>query len=142
MAAWWGNNLLCVQMAVRGQRVVRLSQLVRRWPGKITVSRARTTGDGFDTAKAVEAMVRIASRPYGFWRLFSMALSHTLLGLHLCPPSRNDWEKSNWPPVCSQSYSMACRSGRFDPCPHRADNSTEPSDLFDSPAMHPLFTLV
>ena len=72
MAAWWGDNLMCVQMTSSPNRIVRLSTLVRQWRGKITVSWAM---GNFDQARAVEVMVRIASRPYGWWRLLLMGLS-------------------------------------------------------------------
>jgi hypothetical protein len=150
MAAWWGNNLMCVQMTSQDQRIVRLSALVCRWPGKITVSRAmpsptnrsKTGRHVYDRARAVEVMVRIASRPYGWWRLFLMGLSHTLLGAHICPQSENDWEKSKWPPVCSQSVAMATRAAGADPCPKLADRSTEPHNLYESKFYEPLYTLV
>jgi hypothetical protein len=149
MAAWWGDNLMCVQMTASPGRIVRLSELVRRWPGKITVSRAfpkptlnYQNAVTFNRKKAVEVMVRIASRPYGWWRLLLMGLSHTLLGVHLFPPSENDWEKSKWPPVCSQSVSMATRAAGADPCQNVADRSTEPHDLYESEFYEPLYTMV
>jgi hypothetical protein len=142
MAAWWHGNLMLVQMTSSPDRIIRISEVVKRWPGKCIVSRAVPKSKAFSRDKAVEVMIRIAGRKYGWWRLFFMGLAHTLLGRRLAPRSNKDFEKSKWPPVCSQAVSMATRAAGDDPCPHMADRSTEPADLYESKFFKPMYILV
>lgn len=142
MAAWWGRNLMVVQMTSTPQRIVLLSEYVKRWPGKITVSRA-LVGPGFHCESAVSRMVKITERRYGWIRLALLGLANTFTGGLLWPnPIDDDTTVSNLPPVCSESYSRAMRLSGFDPCPNRPDSRTEPHHLFESPRLKPLFTLV
>ena len=66
MAAWWNRRLMCLEtLQGRGGRAVLLSNLVRENPGQIDVYAAGATGEPFDRAAAVEAMIEITGRPYG-----------------------------------------------------------------------------
>ena len=142
MAAWWHGNLMLVQMTSSPDRVVRLSEVVKRWPGKCVVSRAMPSNRRFSRGKAVEVMIKISARKYGWWRLFLMGFAHTLLGRAIAPRSHKDCERSKWPPVCSQAVSMAVRAAGVDPCPKLADRSTEPVDLYESEFYRPVYILV
>jgi hypothetical protein len=90
----------------------------------------------------VGVMIRISARKYGWWRLFLMGIAHTLLGRLLAPRSHKDFEKSKWPPVCSQAVAMSLRAACADPCPHLADRSTEPVDLYESKFYKPVYNLI
>jgi hypothetical protein len=141
MAAWWGENLMCVQMTASPDRIVLLSDYVKKWPGTITVSRPLVPRS-FRRKEAVDRMVRITERPYGWVRLFVLGFAHTFTGNLLYPNAADDDQKSKWPPVCSESYSRSMRLSGFDPVLDRPDSRTEPNHLFESPRMRPLFTLM
>jgi len=140
MACKWCDNLLVVQMTSSPDRIVLLSDVVRKWPGKIIVSRPL---GNFNRVDAINTMVRITEKPYGWVRLFLLGLSHTFTGGLLWPnPIDDDTAVSDLPPVCSESYSRAMRLAGFDPCLKRPDSKTEPHHLFESDLMKPLFILV
>jgi len=142
MAAWWGDHLVCVQMQAASDRMVLLSEYVKRWPGKIIVSRALVPV-GFNRKKAAQSMVGITEKKYGLVRLLLLAFANTLTGGLLYPNVSNaDSDESKWPPVCSEAYSRAMRTNGFDPYPSRADSRTEPHHLFESNRLKPLFILV
>ena len=141
MACWWDKNLLVVQMTASPTRIVLLSEDVRNWPGKITVSRP-LAGQGFKRLGAVDRMVRITEKPYGWMRILLLGLTHTLTGGLLWPNPGDDDKGSKWPPVCSEAYSRSMRLSGFDPVIGRADSRTEPHHLFESNRMKPLFTLI
>jgi hypothetical protein len=140
MAAWWGNNLLVVQMTASPDRIVLLSDYVKKWPGSITVSRPITDYTECIPA-AVERMVRITEQPYGWMRILLLGIAHTFTGGLLYPNVPDDERGSKWPPVCSESYSKAMRLGAgFDPCLDRPDCRTEPHHLYESDRLLKLFT--
>ena len=142
MAAWWGENLMVVQMTADPNRIGLLSDYVKKWPGKITVSRAKVKR-GFNRNYAVQEMVRITEKRYGWLRILFLGLTHTFTGGLLWPnPEDSDSVVSSLPPVCSESYSRAMRLSGFDPVIGRSDSRTEPHHLFESDRMKPMFTLV
>ena len=142
MAAWWGNNLLVVQMTSSPDRIVLLSDYVNKWPGHITVSRPITDYPEC-IPSAVERMVRITELPYGWMRLLVLGFAHTFTGGLLYPNVPDDkYQDTKWPPVCSESYSRCLRLAGFKPCPGKPDCRTEPNDLFESERLLKLFTLV
>ena len=132
MAVWIGDTLYAVQMTSLENRVLQLSLLVKRWPGKIYWSHAVHSNAGQWRKRASEAMLRIIQRSYGFWWLLLLGFSQTMLGCRLMPVNKNDFAKSKWPAVCSQAYSQAVRSTGHDPCRKRADKNTRPCDLIES----------
>jgi hypothetical protein len=140
MAGWWCNRLLCLEMISRyGCRAVRLSQLVERYPGRIDVYPAQSWS--FDRELAVRGMVDLLGRPYGWWTVFKMALTHAPI-VRWFMPARDDDESDGGPWVCSSSVSRAYRQAGLDPVPNLADRATEPGDLARSAAFSYRFTLV
>jgi hypothetical protein len=139
MACWWGKNLLAVQMTSSPQRIVLLSELVRKWPGKITVS---TPNGRIDKSAAVDTMVRITERPYGWVRIVLLGLAHTFTGGLLYPNVPDDqYQDTKWPPVCSEAYSRACRINGYR-VSDRPDCRTEPHHLYESHRLTKCFVLV
>ena len=130
-AVWWLGQLMCVQETSIEPHFLALSELVRRWPGKIDVYRPSFKSDE-DRQRCVWMMVRIARRPYGWFNLIRVALHHLPIVWRLLPKDSDDWESSRWPPFCSMAVSMADRYGDLDPCPHKSDRLTEPGDLAES----------
>lgn len=141
MACWWGRNLLAVQMTSSPQRIVLLSELVRRWPGIITVSRPNDFGK-LARWDASNTMVSITEQPYGWMRILLLGLAHTFTGGLIYPNVPDDqYQNTKWPPVCSEAYARACRLNGFK-VSERPDCRTEPYHLYDSPRLRKLFVLV
>ena len=139
MAAWWNRRLMCLEtLQGRGGRAVLLSNLVRECPGQIDVYAA--TGEPFDRAAAVEAMIEITGRPYGWWSLLLVALVHLPVVRLLVRPNTDDAANGSLL-FCSQAVARACRAGGVDPVPRLADRATEPGDLARSALFHYRFTL-
>lgn len=142
MACWWGENLLAVQMTSAPQRIVLLSELVRKWPGIITVSRPDVNHESWNPLGAVDEMVRITELPYGWMRIILLGLAHTFTGGLLYPNVPDDqYQNTKWPPVCSEAYSRACRLNGFKPC-DLPDCRTEPCNLYESTRLRKMFVLV
>ena len=141
MAAWWNRRLMNVEMTSGGGRAQLLSNLVERWPGVIDVYRANAGRRRFSREAAVEAMIAITGKRYGWFNLLKAATFHLPLLRFMVHPDEDDGEESNLPPFCSQAVSMACRRGGVDPVPNLADRLTEPADLSRSPFFAYRFTL-
>ncbi len=142
MAGWWNDRLMCVEMTDGGGRAQLLSNLVEQWPGSIDVYQANAIRRRFSRRRALDAMVNITGRRYGWLNLARAALLHLPIVRFLVPPEIDDRESSGWPPFCSQAVSMADRAGGVDPMPNLADRLTEPGDLSRSPFYAYRFTLV
>jgi hypothetical protein len=141
MAGWWYGHLIVVQMTSTPDRIVLLSDYVKKYPGKIIVSRPvfmkRETG-----TSALQNMIAATEKRYGWLRLLLLGLSHTFTGGKLFPRTGDDSQDSKWPPICSEAYSQSMRLAGFDPCKGIEDGRTEPHHLFESVRMKPLFILV
>jgi len=129
MAAWWNRRLMNVEMTSGGGRAQLLSNLVERWPGAIDVYRANANHRRFSRQAAVEAMIAITGKRYGWFNLLKASTFHLPLLRFMVHPDEDDGEESNLPPFCSQAVSLACRRGGVDPVPNLADRLTEPADL-------------
>ena len=141
MAAWWNERLMCLETVQgRGGRAVLLSTLVAQSPGRIDVFRIRSNRRKFDREAAVEAMIEITGRRYGWWSLLRAGLVHLPLVRFLFPPETDDTANGHLP-FCSQAVARACRHAGVDPVPNLADRSTEPGDLARSAAFQYRFTL-
>jgi hypothetical protein len=142
MAAWWDRRLMALEMVqFRGGRAVLLSNLVAAQPGRIDVYAANAVGGPFSRRKAVEAMKRIAGRPYGWKAVFCCGLWHMPLVRWWLRPDSRDWADGT-PPFCSMAVARACRAGGVDPVPNLADRLTEPADLARSTFFKYRFTLM
>ncbi len=142
MAAWWNNRLMCLEtIQGRGGRAVLLSNLVEQRPGQIDVYRANANRRRFDRGAAVQAMIAITGRPYGWWSLLKAATIHLPIFRFLVTPDVDDTSNGSLP-FCSQAVARACRAGGVDPVPNLADRLTEPGDLARSPFFRYRFTLV
>ena len=144
MAVWWLDRLMCVQMTSTPDRNVLLSLYVKKYSGKIIVSRPKYKNSNIASQKIKEIaagnMIDITERPYGWFRIALFGLAYIFTGNTIYSAFPNSYE-SKWPPVCSESYSRAMRKAGFDPCLDLADCFTEPKDLFESSRMQPLFVL-
>ena len=129
MAAWWNGRLMCLDtIQWHGGRAVLLSNLVKKYPGRIDVYTAEANGAPFDRRAAVEAMIEITGRPYGWWSLLWVALVHLAVVRLFVRPNTDDAANGSLP-FCSQAVSRASRAGGVDPVPRLADRATEPGDL-------------
>ena len=129
MAAWWNGRLMCLETVQgRGGRAVLLSNLVAKYPGRIDVYTAEANGNRLDRRAAVEAMIEITGRPYGWLSLVWVALVHLAVVRLFVRPNTDDAANGSLP-FCSQAVARACRAGGVDPVPHLADRKTEPGDL-------------
>lgn len=143
MAGWWYTRLMCVEMTSGGGRAQLLSNLVDQWPGVIDVYEVNPGGRVlFSKCLALDAMVTITGRPYGWWNLAQASLFHLPVLRFLVPPDEDDHRKSGWPPFCSQALSFAYRTGGLDPVSNLSDTITEPADLARSALFEYRFTLV
>jgi hypothetical protein len=144
MAAWWYGDLVCLEFrALRGGRAVLLSNLARRWSGRIDVFEANPDGrwPQFNRRAAVRFMRRLTGLDYGWWNLLSVAVLHAPVLRWLQSPETADEHATSRPPFCSQAVAMAARAGGVDPVPNLADRLTEPADLARSPFYRYRFTL-
>jgi len=141
MAAWWNGRLMCLETVQgRGGRAVLLSTVAAQVPGRIDVFRIRRSRRKFDRLAAVEAMIEITGRRYGWWSLLRAGLVHLPLVRFLFPPETDDAANGHLP-FCSQAVARAYRRAGVDPVPNLADRSTEPGDLARSAALEYRFTL-
>jgi len=138
MAAWWRRRLMCLEtIQGRGGRAVLLSNVVASSPGRIDVYAA---GEPFDRTAAVEAMIEITGRRYGWWSLVRTAVIHLPVARLFVRPNTDDAADGSLP-VCSQAVARAVRAGGVDPVPNLADRLTEPGDLARSVFFRYRFTL-
>ena len=133
MAGWWKDRLMCVEMTSGGGRAQLLSNLVEQWPGAIDVYRANAQCRRFSRERALQAMIGITGKQYGWMNLFRAALLHAPVFRFMARPAIDDSDLGDRPPFCSQAVSMADRVGGVDPVPNLADRLTEPGDLSRSP---------
>lgn len=123
--------LLSAGMLVGGGRLVPLSDLVRRYPGRIDwfSVNPRNRWPQYDQVAATAFMARLVGQSYGFLGLALTALRHIPVVRQFLPvPDDGDCPKR--PPFCSHACAMADRiGGGVDPVPHLADRLTEPNDL-------------
>ncbi|MBN2475884.1 MAG: hypothetical protein JXB62_14830, partial [Pirellulales bacterium] len=141
MAAWWHGRLMCLEtLQGRGGRAVMLSTLVADAPGWIDVFRIQLNRRRFNAQAAVEAMIEITGRRYGWRALVRAGLVHLPLVRFLVRPETDDAANGHLP-FCSQAVARACRAGGIDLVPNLADRSTEPGDLARSAALVYRFTL-
>jgi hypothetical protein len=142
MAAWWHGRLMCLEtLQRRGGRAVLLSTLVADAPARIDVFRVQLNRRRFNAQAAVESMIEITGRRYGWGALVRAGLVHLPLVRFFVRPETDDAANGHLP-FCSQAVARACRAGGIDPVPNLADRSTEPGDLARSAALAYRFTLV
>jgi len=141
MAAWWGERLMCLETVQwHGGRAVLLSTLLEAAPGLIDVYGPRSRARRFRRQDAVEAMIELTGRRYGWPALFAAAMLH-LPFLRFLVRVETDDEADGHLPFCSQAVAWAYRRGGLDPVPNLADRLTEPGDLARSAALQYRFTI-
>jgi hypothetical protein len=142
MAAWWNGRLMCLETVQgRGGHAVLLSRLVDESPGLIDVYRiSESYRRRFCRAKAVETMIEITGKRYGWWNLGRAAMLHLPIVRLFTIPLDDDRANGSLP-FCSDAVSRAMRAGGVDPVPNLADAGTEPGDLARSATLSYRFTL-
>jgi hypothetical protein len=142
MAGWWKDRLMCVEMTSGGGRAQLLSNIVQRWPGCVDVYSVIARPPRFAPWRALDVMIEITGRPYGWFNLFRASALHMPFVRFLVRPDEDDTSSSTWPPFCSHAVSKALRAGGGDPVPNLADRHTEPGDLARSAMLKYQFTLI
>jgi len=143
MAAWWRGRLMCLEtLQSCGGRAVLLSNLVEEGDAEIDVFSIKTWRRvrQKDRQAAVEAMLEITGRKYGWWALLKAAIRHLPI-VRLFAPVITDDEADGELPFCSQAVAWAWRRAGLDLVPKLADRLTEPGDLARSAALKYRFTL-
>jgi hypothetical protein len=141
MAAWWNDRLMCLETAQGcGGRAVLLSTLVEDAPGRIDVFRALPKLRRFHRRSAVETMIEITGRRYGWTALVKAALVHLPFVRFMVRVETDDAADGHLL-FCSQAVARAYRLGGLDPVPNLADRMTEPGDLARSAVLEYRFTL-
>lgn len=143
MAAWWNHRLMVLETVQgRGGRAVLLSRLVDANPSLIDVYRiSEHHRRRFRRDSAVEAMIEITGKRYGWWNLARAAMLHLPI-LRLFTIPLDDDRANGSLPFCSDAVSRAMRAGGVDPVPNLADAGTEPGDLARSATLSYRFTLL
>ena len=142
MAAWWNGRLMCLETVQgRGGRAVLLSRLVDENPDTIDVYRVgESHRRRFHRDQAVEAMLEITGKRYGWLNLARASMRHLPI-LRLFTIPLDDDQANGSLPFCSDAISRAMRAGGVDPVPNLADSGTEPGDLARSAALGYRFSL-
>jgi hypothetical protein len=140
MAAWWRGRLMCLDtLQFHGGRAVALSHLVDDAPGRIDVY--RISRRHFDRVIAVQSMIEVTGRRYGWRSILRTSLVHLPVVRFFAQPSLDDRLNGSLP-MCSQAVSRACRLAGVDLVPNLADAQTEPGDVARSAACRYLLTLI
>jgi len=143
-AAWWGDDLFCLEVQWSGGRAVMLSGQVRRRPGRCDVFEVNPDNrwPHYDRAAATRFMRRLCGCRYGYVGLAGAALLHLPVVRYFVRAETDDKAITRRPPFCSHACAMADRiGGRVDPVENLADRLTEPADLARSPFYRYRFTL-
>jgi hypothetical protein len=132
MAAFWGPDLMLLEMVASGGRAVTLESQVRAYPGRWDWFQANPGNRwSWRAGETVAAMRRFAGTPYGWWNLARTAVRHLPIVRLFTPPivEAGATNGRNLKPYCSQAISVACRAGGVDPVPGVPDWQTQPADL-------------
>jgi hypothetical protein len=142
MAAWWGDDLMCVHtVQFRGGVVDHLSALVEKSPGRIEVRRVKGNRSArYDRRRAVAEMKSIIGKPYGWRAILAASALHLPFVRWFFNPIFDDAANGRLP-FCSAAVARAIRAGGIDPVPNLADGMTEPGDLDRSAALPLKFIL-
>lgn len=149
MVADWNGVPIALEATASGVVAVTLAERVREYSGRLDVfeANAREQRSDFQRDAAVEYMVRMTGRRYGYPTLARVALFHLPIVRWFIRPSFDDKAGHQSPeeaePICSEAVALAYRvGGGVDPVPMLADRYTEPADLARSPFFRYRCTLV
>ncbi len=123
----------------RGGCLDRLSDLVKQYPGRITVRKPIPELQAkYDRRKAKSAILKIVGKPYGWSAIKRAMLAHlpfvrVAVFRWLLPFMLDDGENGSLP-FCSMAVSRAARAAGVDPVPNLGDGWTEPGNLAQSAA--------
>jgi hypothetical protein len=142
MAAWWNGRLMCLETVQgHGGRAVMLSRLVDERPSLIDLySVVRSGKHRYCPHLAVQAMIEITGKRYGWLHLIRAAMRHLPVVRLFTIPLDEDRANGSLP-YCSDAVSRALRAGGIDPVPNLADAGTEPADLARSAVLTYRLTL-
>jgi len=110
----------------RGGRTGLFSGQLKGWPGQWDIWRPPQP---YNTEAAVDEMLTIEGRNYGWLALARVAVQHTRFLKRWFPPlSDAEVRRRRLPPFCSGAVAEAAGAGGFDPS-DKPDSITEPNDL-------------
>ena len=134
------GRLMLAEVTAGGGRMIRLSNVVAQWPGKLVIYRPVFTG--YDRDAAATSMVDATGKPYGWPLVILLGMSHLLLLGLLARRLIALWG-SHLLPVCSVQVARADMdgSGGLSPCPDKPLCLIEPHDLAESSRYRALFVL-
>ena len=137
------GRLMCLETVQgHGGRAVLLSTLAAENPGRIDVYRANANRRRFNRERAVDGMIEITGRRYGWWSLLKAALVHLPVFRFLVLPETDDQAKRQPCRSAHRPCHGPVRQGGVDPVLNLADRLTEPGDLARSVFFRYRFTLV
>ncbi len=155
IACWDGHALDAVSMKIAGGVRDRLSNEVRKYPGRIDVYRPSATitrhvvmSDGVKTKRLAcdpKRMVQLArsmvGRRYGWFNIVCIAIRFLpVFRLFLRPP-QGDVSIAGRDPFCSEMYAWLTKKAYTDPVPGYANRDVTPGELTRNPLYSYLFTL-
>ena len=149
LAGWWidpldssRDHLMSVEMSMTGGRAVYLSNVVKRYPGKIDVYKPVGPLDEETRLKILSKMIDYTATPYG-WRGLWNAVKLRLPFLRwFRRADTNDAAAGYKAKFCTDAISRSYRENGIDPVPNLADHCTEPDDLDRSSCFKYFCTLV
>ena len=138
--------IYCVQETTTEDHHLRLSEVVKRWPGRVHVYRPRWDKTHmvphWSGVMAADHMLRLSGKRYGWLNLFRVACRLLPIVWRILPKDTDDAEKSMFPPFCSAAVSEAIRTTTgLDLVSDKPDRLTTPRDLAESKHLKYLFTL-
>lgn len=143
MLGWWNKGtehhpMVLETREFKGSRSVTLASQVERNPGRIDVYRLRKP---VDVTPAVNHMIEVTGRDYGYASVFYAALRHAPVWRWLVPVDTDDAAIDKRPPFCSQLVDQAMRLIGLDPAKRKAGRITEPGDIAKWPDLEYQYTL-
>lgn len=149
MIAWWDGVPISLEATAHGVVAVTLASRLDEYDGRLDVFGANPDlrWPEFRRAEAVNWMIRMAGRRYGYRTLMRVALLHVPLARLVLRPRLEDGNGGTTPetaePICSEAVALAYRlGGGVDPVPTLSDRYTEPADLARSPFFRYRCTLI
>ena len=137
---WSHKHLMLLEtLQFQGGRCTRMSQQVEMYGGKWDIY--HVSNKKYNPSNAVQKMLEIVGKKYGWFALLKTTLSHVPLLKNKYPVQVKDFLSSGLP-YCSMAVSQAVRFGGVDLCLNRSDVYTEPAHLALAKDTRYRFTLI